>query len=363
MATKQKTLTVIAPYEYGRENSRAIAHGIKDGDDVAITEAARILVTCINTPVTIIPIPNSSGKAVTTLKLAEKMASLKPDIRVADVLSGVARQRAYDIKRSGKAVDRQDYSLTLKHSFALPAVLLDNCLDTARTALEAAQRTGIYTVLTYAVTTKRKVCLFKWIHNAQEAAYYKTGYKVVWLNRGDYYSPLCGDLLPMKRWLKAKDIKPYDKYEVDAAARFTPAFLRHYHIKVGGSRRWYKNETSIAYRPGFHLYDKPSCLRFNVVTKGKRMKRLAAGLYWAEVLYCDENNYQAECDARTYHSADGKCKPYQNLHMGGLNRLPQEGYYNYYESNTAESVKCICTDRIYILRILNNHDIQNILRQ
>lgn len=362
MANKQKILTVIAPFEYGKENSRAIAHGIKAGDDTAITEAARVLASCIHTPVTLVPVPNSSGKAETTLALAKKIAQFKQDVTVSDVLYGAARNKAYDIKRSGKRVDRQEYGYRLRTT-VLPdrTMLVDNCADTLRTASEAAAVSGVYTLLTYAVTTKKKVCPYKWIHTSSEAAYYKTGYKVVWLSKGDYYAPLCGDLLPMRRWLTAKDIAPYDKEKVDADNKYVPWFLRHYHIQVGGTRRWYKKETSIAYRPGFHLYEQPQCVQFNTVSKGKRLKRLAPGLYWAEVLYCNEKNYQEECDARLYHSARGKCKPTRNHFMAGLNHLPKEGYYTYKETNSDSANRCICTDRIYILRILNKQDITNIL--
>ena len=359
---KEQPLTIIAPYEYGKENSRAIAHGIKMGDETAITEAARLLSTCIHEPTVLVPIPNSSGNAVTTLMLAKKIASIKSNVIVADVLYGDARQKAYDIKRSGKRVDRQDYNLRIKDRVQpRKSMLLDNCVDTGRTAFEAAKVTGIRTVLTYAVTTKRKVGPYKWIHSSSEAAYFKVGYKVVWLSKGDYYSPLCGDLLPLRRWLRAKDIEPFDKEAVSVKNRFVPYFLRHFHIHVGGPRRWFKNETSIAYRPGFHLYDKPQCLQFNTVSKGRRLKRLASGLYWAEVLYCNENSYQEQCNSRLYHTADGRCRDCVNHYMAGLNKLPTEGYYTYKESNSADANTCICTDRIYILRILNKQDIENIL--
>lgn len=360
----QQKLTIIAPFEYGRENSRAISHGIKSGDDTAITEAARVLSTCIgNDPVVLVPVPNSSGNAVTTLMLANKVATFKPNVTVTDALYGDARQKAYDIKRSGKAVDRQDYNLRLKATVSAKAVLIDNCVDTGRTAFEAARVTGIHTILTYAVTTKKKVGPYKWIHSSSEAAYYKTAYKVVWLNKGDYYSPLCGDLLPLRRWLRAKDIEPFDKDTVSAKNRYVPYFLRHFHIRVGGSKRWYKKETTIAYRPGFHLYDKPQCVQFNKIMNGRRLKRLCAGLYWAEVLYCNENSYQEQCDSRLYHTADGRCRDRVNRCMAGLNRIPFEGFYTYKECNSAEANTCICTDRIYILRILDKHDIENILRE
>ena len=157
MASKQKILTVIAPYEYGKENSRAIAHGIKAGDDTAITEAARVLASCIHTPVTLVPVPNSSGKAETTLALAKKIAQFKQGVTVSDVLYGAARNKAYDIKRSGERVDRQEYGYRLRTT-VLPdhTMLLDNCADTLRTASEAAAVSGVYTLLTYAVTTKKK---------------------------------------------------------------------------------------------------------------------------------------------------------------------------------------------------------------
>ena len=360
---KQKTLTIIAPFQYGKENSRAIAHGIKAGDETAIEEAARVLVTCIQGSVTLVPIPNSTGVANTTLKLANKIASLRPDITVKDIIVGRERPRAFDVKKSGKAVDRTDYEYRTTAAVPANAVLLDNCIDTAHTAAEAMRATGISTLLTYAVTTKKKVIPTKWIHTSSEAAYYKTGYKVVWLKAGDYYSPLCGDLLPFKRWLKAKDIEPYDQKEVDKQTKYIPSFLRHYHIKVGGPRRWFKNETSIAYRPGFHLYQLPKCTQFNTIVKGKRTKRLAPGLYWAEVLYCNEQSYQQQSDARTFHSARGRCKDYSNYNMGGLNHMPHEGFYTYRDQNSDDANTCICTDRIYILRILNEQDIKNILSQ
>lgn len=357
-------IIVIAPYEYNEESSRRLAHGIKDGDEEQIREAARLMQFAVPKGATLIPVPNASGKAVTTLALANALAQFVQGVTVIDCLSATPRKRLYDIKAGGSSVRKMDLGMKLKRSIPVNenTYLIDNCVDTGKTALEAAKATGIYKIAALAISAKKCRIPHSWIRCYAEAPRYATAYKVVEYRKGDLYAPLFpGHLHPMHRWQHARDIEPFNRDEIDRAQRNVPFFLRHYKVHAGGARCFLKRETDIAYRPGFHLYELPFCTQFNTIVKGKRTKQLHKNLRWVEVAYDTYRDHTEESDSRTFHKADGRSSIRKIYTMAGKNGLPTDGFYKYRESADPSSPVCIVADRIRIVRVLSDADIRNIL--
>ena len=136
---------IIALYQYGCNNSRLLAHGVKDGNVEMTDDAARKLAVMLKSGTALVPIPNSCGRAVTTLALCERMAQYN-DLVVLDAIVGNKREKTlYQMKAERKSLSGVDFGYAVKEGMVIPdnAVLVDNVYDTGTTYRAARKATGI----------------------------------------------------------------------------------------------------------------------------------------------------------------------------------------------------------------------------
>lgn len=128
------------------------SHGIKDGSQKAITEAANTMAWRVGTLMTLVPVPSRNGYAEQTLALAREIQRMT-GCRVADILKGKKRESLYELKKRNPEFrpDRDFFGFHTEYEGSrFGMVLLDNVYDTGATALAAAEATGIDRILVYA---------------------------------------------------------------------------------------------------------------------------------------------------------------------------------------------------------------------
>lgn len=120
---------------------RKLSKDVKNSDATAIAIAALLLSQILTPNSILIPIPQSSGKADYTLKIANSIKGIRQDCEVVDILSGTPRKKLYEIKktktslkgvRTGlKVKETTDCKETLQSNTNI--FLLDNVLNTGFT--------------------------------------------------------------------------------------------------------------------------------------------------------------------------------------------------------------------------------------
>ncbi len=133
------------------ERYRQLCHGVKDGSERAISDAAVLLSALTPSDSTLIPIPSHCGKATYMLDIALQIAKLKGCTVDPCIVSG-ERAKLYDIKMAGGQINL-DFRLT--HTPRGNIYLLDNCVDTGMTYMAASRLLGLVPIITIAKTQER----------------------------------------------------------------------------------------------------------------------------------------------------------------------------------------------------------------
>ena len=124
---------------------KKLSKDVKHNKAEAIAIAAILLAQLLTPNAVLVPVPQSSGKADYTLKLANQIQEIRQDCKVCDVLSGNKRQKLYDIKKTQNSLKGVDLGFKVKyvrkHKRTLKSTpnvyLLDNVLATGFTYLQA----------------------------------------------------------------------------------------------------------------------------------------------------------------------------------------------------------------------------------
>ena len=151
---KRKNIDVQYAKEYDGE-AKQIAHGIKEGDNSSIDLAAIEMAKLVKDGDILIPIPSRTGKATTSLALANRIAELAGKGKVADVLTGKERESLYNIKKEGKELPKaSELEFVLKNQDVLNGnnrvVFVDNVMGTGTTLEAAVELIPNATALVYA---------------------------------------------------------------------------------------------------------------------------------------------------------------------------------------------------------------------
>lgn len=104
---------------------RKLSKDVKNNDMTAITIAALLLSKLLVPNAVLIPIPQSSGKAVYTLEIANTIKIIRHDCEVIDILSGNTREKLYKLKKKESNLKGINLGLKVKEN--------SNCKDTLQT--------------------------------------------------------------------------------------------------------------------------------------------------------------------------------------------------------------------------------------
>ena len=133
-----KRHSVISAEDYFTGSNRAIAHGLKDGDGIAIRLAARRMAAMLPENAAIVPMPSSRGDAGATLLLARQIArfSGRP---VVEALAGRPRESLYAAKKKGGLPGAETLGFRKVRDIpkGLQAWIVDNVYSTGTTARAA----------------------------------------------------------------------------------------------------------------------------------------------------------------------------------------------------------------------------------
>lgn len=136
------------------QQTRILAHGLKDGDKNAMQTAALQMVNILPENAVLIPMPSHLGYAKQTLRLVNLMSDIS-GAPVADVLVGRERMSNYHSKKNGHPLKIEDLGIRLNGNLPegkVPCVI-DNVIDTGVSAFAAANAIGSCVVLAYAITS------------------------------------------------------------------------------------------------------------------------------------------------------------------------------------------------------------------
>jgi len=168
-------VTYISAGEYYADlKLRELAHGIKNSEPEAISEAARIMSKLIPNDAIVVPMPSRSGKSTTMLKLAKAIASIKGgSVEVIDAIRGLPRESQYDIKKRGEKLTVKDmgFKSVADVPSDRPVVVIDNVVASGTTGLAAIRAIPNAHIVTLAHDTtggrglKNKKIAFRLIRN------------------------------------------------------------------------------------------------------------------------------------------------------------------------------------------------------
>ena len=124
---------------------KKLAKDVKKHDITAIAIAALLLSQILTPNAILVPIPQSSGKADYTLKLANTIKVIRQDCQVIDMLCGDRHEKLYDIKKSNPKLEGIDFSMRVRSNINCKRTLknnsnvylLDNVLNTGFTFNQA----------------------------------------------------------------------------------------------------------------------------------------------------------------------------------------------------------------------------------
>jgi hypothetical protein len=190
----------------------------------------------------------------------------------------------------------------------------------------------------------------------------KTGiaYKVFLAKDGKLYPPMVanpgGEATPVGVWLNA-DVAPMAGLSKTGRPQ----------VQAGG-KGTNTGKSTLAFRPGWHLGDVPLAKQFARVNPETGLKELfPANFVWAECEYAMDVDYQHEADEMGYMrtNSDGssyKSDKYQHS-LAGLKKIPKNGYYHYRTNPNPDTVPWVITGAMKVNRILNDSEVNEILRQ
>ncbi|MBP5791023.1 MAG: zeta toxin family protein, partial [Kiritimatiellae bacterium] len=139
---------------------RVLAHGVKEGDEDAMNEAAGRMAALIPDNAVLIPIPSHTGKATTMLQLANAIQALKPSATVLDALEADPHESNYvQKKRLHRPPDA--VSMRMKEGIELPqgrpVYFVDNVVASGVTYAAAQKAIPGADIATLTDTGRRKV--------------------------------------------------------------------------------------------------------------------------------------------------------------------------------------------------------------
>ena len=125
---------------------RHLAHDVKEGDLDAIDKASLLMKRYVPPGSILVPIPQHSGKAEYTLKMANRIAQLSKS-KVCDVLSSPPRQNLYIQKMRGADPSKKNLGFTAWYDeniaklmkSARNVILIDNAIDSGTTYNQARE--------------------------------------------------------------------------------------------------------------------------------------------------------------------------------------------------------------------------------
>ncbi|MEE8364209.1 MAG: hypothetical protein V3R76_00345 [Gammaproteobacteria bacterium] len=137
-ATKGGGDTPVADY-YTTPGARELNHKFKDGDPKAITKMASQMAGNVKPGQVLVPMPDRTGKAGNTLKLAKEIAKITGN-PVKNLLSGNDRESWYETKKKGKTAP--DFGFKVKGKVPENTLIIDNVYDTGETMKQAQKALG-----------------------------------------------------------------------------------------------------------------------------------------------------------------------------------------------------------------------------
>lgn len=187
------------------------------------------------------------------------------------------------------------------------------------------------------------------------------GYKLFVVKDGKLYPPMVankgGKATPVGVWLDAEAADPIDKDEVDRKYADVDPRMRRYHVKAGG-KGTQGSSGKLAYRPGWHLGTIPYALQFL-----RKDGSFPGNFVWAEVEYSMDNDYQAESDERMMYDGKGKKFKSPSHAFGGLNHIPENGYYMYRTNPNPKTDPWVITGSMKVSRILTPTEVDDMVRK
>ncbi len=133
-----KEITPVADY-YTTPGARELNHKFKDGDPKAITKMASQMAGNVKPGQVLVPMPDRTGKAGNTLKLAKEIAKITGN-PVKNLLSGNDRESWYETKKKGKTAP--DFGFKVKGKVPENTLIIDNVYDTGETMKQAQKALG-----------------------------------------------------------------------------------------------------------------------------------------------------------------------------------------------------------------------------
>ena len=187
------------------------------------------------------------------------------------------------------------------------------------------------------------------------------GYKLFVVKDGKLYPPMVankgGKATPVGVWLDAEAADPIDKDDVDRKYADVDQRMRRYHVKAGG-KGTQGSSGKLAYRPGWHLGTIPYALQFL-----RKDGSFPGNFVWAEVEYSMDNDYQSESDERMMYDGKGKKFKSPSHAFGGLNHIPENGYYMYRTNPNPKTDPWVITGSMKVVRILTPTEVDDMVRK
>ena len=142
-----KSLRAVSLGDYHDERVRALAHGVKDGNGVAIDVAASAMAKALkDTPVSknavLVSMPGHKGYGGSAQRLAKRLSELT-DIPYIDALASGEHESLYDWKKEHPDEELPELFFTEDERYPVPEgktpVIIDNVIDTGHTAWAAVE--------------------------------------------------------------------------------------------------------------------------------------------------------------------------------------------------------------------------------
>lgn len=196
------------------------------------------------------------------------------------------------------------------------------------------------------------------------------GYKVFVLKDGKLYSPMVANAdrseTPTGVWLDADPNEQFiigGKEAVDAEFAHVEPWLRRYHVQAGG-KGTQGGSGKLAFRPGWHLGQIPFAAQFGRVNPETGEKELFPNNFvWAKVEYAMDEDYQHESDERMYYDKNGNRREKPTHSLGGLNHVPENGYYTYRTNPDPTTDPWIITGAMRVIEIMKPSEVDRVVSE
>lgn len=196
------------------------------------------------------------------------------------------------------------------------------------------------------------------------------GYKVFVLKDGKLYPPMVANAdrseTPTGVWLDADPNEQFiigGKEAVDAEFAHVEPWLRRYHVQAGG-KGTQGGSGKLAFRPGWHLGQIPFAAQFGRVNPETGEKELFPNNFvWAKVEYAMDEDYQHESDERMYYDKNGNRREKPTHSLGGLNHVPENGYYTYRTNPDPTTDPWIITGAMRVIEIMKPSEVDRVVSE